>query len=275
MIETKRCNKCGETKPLSDYHRDSTKRDGRCTFCKSCRWTPVAREVLPEGTKRCNKCGEVKALSEFYLRGRGGYVHRCKTCNSQANRDRSFTPAPARIGGLTIVKDCGDFYGHSPSNCGRLLPVTEFHRCKTNPDGLSSSCKDCKARIQREFGQTEQGREVNRQANRRRRARLAELPSEPYTVAQIIERDGPECWMCGVVPTGNDQTVEHFIAAATESGALVWWGIENPGDVLANVAIACRSCNARKLNRIMPCAVAKYLRNLAAETVPTASVAAA
>ena len=30
------------------------------------------------------------------------------------------------------------------AKCGRVLPVTEFHKCTQNPDGLYSYCKDCK-----------------------------------------------------------------------------------------------------------------------------------
>ena len=68
--------------------------------------------------------------------------------------------------------------------------------------------------------------------------------------------------MCGKVPIGRDQHVEHLIAILTDPVALAVWGItDHPGDVLANTAIACGSCNTRKLNRIMPCAIARYLRN--------------
>ncbi len=36
MSETKRCTKCGEEKPLSEFHRDRTKSDGRKSWCKLC-----------------------------------------------------------------------------------------------------------------------------------------------------------------------------------------------------------------------------------------------
>ena len=36
MEEKKRCKKCGQEKPLSDFHRDKTKKDGRKNVCKSC-----------------------------------------------------------------------------------------------------------------------------------------------------------------------------------------------------------------------------------------------
>ena len=36
-MSTKQCAKCREAKPLSEYHRSVTSRDGRAARCKSCR----------------------------------------------------------------------------------------------------------------------------------------------------------------------------------------------------------------------------------------------
>lgn len=35
-MEKKRCKKCGQEKELSEFHKDSSKRDGRKSVCKSC-----------------------------------------------------------------------------------------------------------------------------------------------------------------------------------------------------------------------------------------------
>lgn len=35
-LESKRCTKCGEEKPLSEFYRNKTKKDGRNSFCKPC-----------------------------------------------------------------------------------------------------------------------------------------------------------------------------------------------------------------------------------------------
>ena len=37
MTETKRCTKCGETKPLDEFHRNASSKDGRMPRCKACR----------------------------------------------------------------------------------------------------------------------------------------------------------------------------------------------------------------------------------------------
>lgn len=41
VLATKQCSKCGETKPLSEFHRDRTNRDGRHSWCAVCMRTLV------------------------------------------------------------------------------------------------------------------------------------------------------------------------------------------------------------------------------------------
>ena len=36
-IEGKVCSKCGKWKPLEEYHKDVTKKDGRASQCKECK----------------------------------------------------------------------------------------------------------------------------------------------------------------------------------------------------------------------------------------------
>ncbi len=36
MTNTKRCTKCGETKPLDAFHRDASKKYGRHSRCREC-----------------------------------------------------------------------------------------------------------------------------------------------------------------------------------------------------------------------------------------------
>lgn len=58
MNDTKRCSKCGEEKPLSDFHRHKTGRDGLRSECKTCesarhkRYRETNREKIRERHKR-------------------------------------------------------------------------------------------------------------------------------------------------------------------------------------------------------------------------------
>jgi hypothetical protein len=124
MEETKKCTKCGEIKPVSEFRLRV--RTGCSYFegaCKSClqkasnEWRrnklktdPVYRakhnaycaaeqrkihasktrqpkEVLPEGMKRCAACKEIKPISEFYLRKDGNYLSYCKVCNNNRRQN--------------------------------------------------------------------------------------------------------------------------------------------------------------------------------------------
>ena len=54
---SKPCTKCGETKPLDDFHRDKTRAGGRKSDCKECvreyerRYREENRDILNQGNK--------------------------------------------------------------------------------------------------------------------------------------------------------------------------------------------------------------------------------
>lgn len=49
-MDTKRCTKCGEVKPLAEFTKDKSKRDGHSPWCKVCERAAVAarRKANPE-----------------------------------------------------------------------------------------------------------------------------------------------------------------------------------------------------------------------------------
>src|SRR4051812_45539805 len=59
----KQCPGCGETKPLTEYHVDRSKANGRCTRCKAChsarakaKWAdPETRAQMSEGNSRWHR----------------------------------------------------------------------------------------------------------------------------------------------------------------------------------------------------------------------------
>lgn len=94
------CTKCGETKPVAEFSRDASRRDGLCTRCKPCRsadrraWRQAneerlhaqrqANETPPFIARTCTGCGETKPSTEFYREAgsRDGLRKRCKPCCS-------------------------------------------------------------------------------------------------------------------------------------------------------------------------------------------------
>jgi hypothetical protein len=119
-VETKRCNKCGETKPVTEFGSFREKKGSEPgeyrirprTYCKACmaiacnghRERIHAAEIeiaakrisslAPE--RRCHTCNTVKALDEFprlnYVTSTGKqswrYTSPCKECSRLKDRDR-------------------------------------------------------------------------------------------------------------------------------------------------------------------------------------------
>lgn len=106
--------------------------------------------------------------------------------------------------------------------------------------------------------------EESNAATRRRRALRRALPAEPYALADIIERDGSSCVLCGeeidldlAWPHRRSLTVEHL-------ECLSWTG--SAGDVLSNVAVSHLTCNLGRSDRPHPAAARKRAELLAAES---------
>ena len=93
--ETKRCTKCGEERPLSDFYFRKDK-GIHYAHCKQChneynrvrlqeyrKLHPKPQpQPLPEGHKRCSKCGEVKPYESFFRKSasKDGRESECKAC---------------------------------------------------------------------------------------------------------------------------------------------------------------------------------------------------
>lgn len=100
-------------------------------------------------------------------------------------------------------------------------------------------------------------------ASRRRRARLRNLPTERYTLQDIIARDGLDCVLCG----GELELAADWLhprSVTVEHLECVSWP-DSAGDVLANVAAAHRKCNRDRGNKPHPAADRKRTELLAVQ----------
>lgn len=75
-----------------------------------------------------------------------------------------------------------------------------------------------------------------------RRALLKGLPSEPYSIPELIARDGTVCYLCG------GQLVEGFIQF---DHVVPISHPDCPGDILSNVKLTHDKCNNRKKDRLL------------------------
>jgi 5-methylcytosine-specific restriction endonuclease McrA len=101
----------------------------------------------------------------------------------------------------------------------------------------SVRCKPCQVVYRAEYNA-----EHWRQKNRRRRALLRNAVSEPYTLAEIAERDQHRCQLCRrkvdmelQSPHPMSPSIDHMVPLAEEGD-----------DTRANVQLAHRGCNTSK-----------------------------
>lgn len=92
----KTCAACKITKPVEEFHKDRSKKDGLNLYCKPCTiakqkvfQTRPPRETLPGGQKRCQHCKEIKTPGDFFAAAEtyDGLSRRCKVCATE-NHDK-------------------------------------------------------------------------------------------------------------------------------------------------------------------------------------------
>lgn len=239
--------------------------------------------------KRCSKCGETKELGEFSWskrdaeRGGLGYEAGCKECKREyreANRDQiaEYKRAYREANRDKVVEKSREY---REANRDQIAEKSREYY-EANRDRLSEYYREYREanrdRIvehQREYYEANRDqpwfKEAKRALVRKRRALKQSLPSERVILRDVTRRDGAHCWMCGdELSEYNPGHLDHLVPIKADGGLLAAWGLENPGTVLANMALACPPCNIRKSNRVMPCALARYMANLNAESVVAA-----
>lgn len=160
-MDTKRCSRCGEVKPVKEFNRDRNRKDGFYIHCKKCATEVRGRvykqpEYLPEGYKRCTKCSEMKPLSDFNRRqhSKDGYHPRCKKCVTEA-RGRVYKLPDHLSDGYRRCSKCKELY---PAN-NEFFYIHDPISNKLRADCRKCFLKDCQ---QRQKKNNEQVNEKNR-----------------------------------------------------------------------------------------------------------------
>lgn len=140
---TKRCKKCGETKPLSEFYMQAASRGGYRSNCKQC----AANRQREGRRKRRGTEGKThtprqeywaptfKAVSKKLTIHRGQHV----SVEKEASIPR---PTPSQVGVPPGMKRC--------TKCKAIKPPSEFTKNKKAYDGLAAHCKNCVAAAARE-----------------------------------------------------------------------------------------------------------------------------
>jgi hypothetical protein len=283
-VDCKPCKTCKRVKPLSEFGRVGMGLRAVCTAC---------RELAAHAPRTCVKCGETKPIDSFTASGmlRRACFDPCFLAgkrdiywNAPHRRGRERTPPRRKA--ADGQKWC--------TKCSECKPLEEFPRTKTG-SGRGSWCKRCVATHNRKqyerpeiradrrarwdtwhaenpnwaakwrAANLDRARENVRRGQARRRARLQGLPAEPYTLEQLLERDGTLCVLCDEeldlaagFPEPLSVTVEHL--------ECISWP-ESAGDVPSNVAIAHFICNSSRNMRPHPAAARKRAELLAMDQI--------
>lgn len=179
----KRCNICKEIKPLTEFYRNRTVRDGYHGACKICHRIS-SREVIQrnisklesQNTKECIRCKQNKLLIDF-PKDNGYYRNVCKECKNQERRER----VPGEIKILN-EKRC-------PA-CRIVKSIQEFNLNPQRRDGHATYCRDCENLRKRVKGTTQKRREIS---------------AEEYD-KKFLEQEG-KCAICGTQP--NSLCIDH------------------------------------------------------------------
>jgi hypothetical protein len=236
----------------------------------------VDEHTPAQGPKTCHECGEDKPRDKFPAKGRV-----CRACLSAkqsrrhaANREQSKAAMRgyyARNREQIRADQKANYYRNREQHLAAQRDYrqrnVEAHRQRAadwraaNPDRHVANVLAWQA------SNPERVAEIKRRALSRRRARIRGLPTEKYTLDELLARDGTACVLCGeeldltaVSPDPLSLTVEHLECISWQDSA---------GDVRSNVAVSHRRCNVRRNVSPHPAAARKRAELLAASKATT------
>lgn len=160
---TKKCAKCGEIKPLEDFHRETISPDGRRNSCKSCRNIPPEKKMkrtnnLKDGLLReCNRCGNNYIVKSY----RQKYCEYCQIlldrerCNAHYHKTKVLIGRKHLVGenangyknGIALYPELAKTPGIKCNRCGSkaflLVHHKDRNRENNSPENLEVLCKAC------------------------------------------------------------------------------------------------------------------------------------
>jgi len=187
-----------------------------------------------DAPKTCTKCSESKPLTDYCRSARSldGRRPNCKACQAEYRRGY-YADADERASNLDREK--ARMRAWYRDNRERAATVRSAHyRANTESHRIRRRAYDAA------------NPDKKRASIIRRRRLVAEAKQEPYTRAEIFERDGWVCQLCGQpvdpklsAPDPGSASIDHVIP-------LSLGGDDTP----ANVQLAHFGCNSGKCNRV-------------------------
>lgn len=261
-IPQKRCSKCGDTKPLTEFYKHNGCKDGLRPDCKDCTYISkgkVRPTPTPNGMKWCSRCNTfLPATNEFFFsKNSTRLLSICRTCRRDTLTKTRRDPIKGkRLREMERIRSHqrreidNDFADRKRARARR-----NYHKSKLNPEWHKKQQQRIreiqrKRRLtskvieqEKQYAQSERGRAVSAMSRLRRRDKKNNSPFH-YTKTNwnvCLEYFHYSCAYCGKQrDLFHPLEAEHFIALATK---------DTPGTIRSNIVPACRYCNASKANR--------------------------
>lgn len=152
----KQCSKCKQWKNESDFSVKVNSPDGLNYICKACDKQRAALTRKPrdlycyeryneQGQKQCSKCQQWKNIEDFCIcsANKDGRSNYCRSCQHNYDiRRRGEIWVPNYLQHENGKKFC--------LTCKQWVNETDFYKFKQSKDGLSSRCKFCQQKYDRE-----------------------------------------------------------------------------------------------------------------------------
>lgn len=174
-VYQKQCSGCKEIKSFDSFGKDTSRRDGKCYYCKECRsqiirtgtgccacGQPLSKKskgrcrlccLTPhtETHKRCSQCKEFRLFENFYKRTNNsdGLSSECRECRSaKRNIERRESVACVKCGILREICADGAWKKRLCRKCGstrvRTLPLKYCRDCGKRITPYASQCYKCR-----------------------------------------------------------------------------------------------------------------------------------
>jgi hypothetical protein len=188
-IETKRCPKCGEVKPVSEFHKAVNKVDGYSTFCKKCNKSSSVQyrnkvadrefeDIQPMGKKTCYKCKRRLLVKEFNFSRSSydGLSSLCRECGKEYkkqyyeenygeyyNRQAEYRQKyPERKNAYNAIHEA-TYKGRmirpdTCSKCGKSGNIVAHYNDYNNPLDICWLCLSCDRQLHSDLRRREKGK---------------------------------------------------------------------------------------------------------------------
>lgn len=262
-IDEKWCIQCQEIKPLSDFSPSSPGYfHGRCKACEVAVHRQKRREQYQNDptmrfyrpfmndagvmVKRCTRCYTEKPLSDFSI-SRSIRQSKCKEC-CKALKKADYDAHPEKYR-EAVLRSARKHPDRVRARRQRWYANNKEQRARYSRSHVAANRERYlnyyRIRHIRDYEQEKAYRVAHRyelsEVQARRRARVQNAPIvEKIDRNALIERDKWTCYLCGVICTPKNVTLDHVVP--------LYRGGSHTAD---NLRVACLSCNCSKGGKLL------------------------